>query len=1232
MRYRMVLNHMKKIFLSLLSAAALFSVTKAQAPLSLPFNVIDTNYTGAEFRVPSNFKSKLLFSGNVNYVHNLKTGDSALSKQNHDYLYYLPINGSSSHGYIVVNHEITNAKNAILGDGGGMTVFEVKKDSKGDWGVVGKFKNVDFSKVGGTNVNCGGAHTPWGTALTAEEYPQGSNAGLFANGNGIQDTADWTIPAGNGMYSGSTIKKFENYGWMVEIDLASATGLRKLYSMGRFSHEGGWCMPDGKTVYLTDDFTPGVLFKFVANKANDYREGQLYAYKQGANGVGGSWITLPMDLNSLINIREVAISMGATTFIRLEWVLERNNKLYITETGIDNTGSVLKTAMNNGGGIANHHWTLTHNGDTTFTDYYGRVLELDLKTLTCRPYINGGTHSSGKWNFSNPDGLSVVKQNGKEYLVINEDLNGLSQNRMPAGATATVCEIYYVDLSIKNPSLNDLKLFGAGSKGAETTGGYFTPDGSTYFVNNQHPSGSNAAPWNNSGTIAITGFTIPQGNVIAQQHSVTPPLVKINNQIFNNSEAFGIVSSDDYLPSNPEFKFGGSADGMGILKNPDDKTYTMVVNHEDNFSVSRIVLDENLKPMSGEYLLNSNAGMWRLCSGTLATPAIHGFGPTFLTCGESGAESMTHAVPVFGQIYSDSISAVPNLTGFGRFSAENAVPLPKTTYSDKTVVIIGDDDSGPNGGQVAMYVGNRGDLKGGKLYILRRKDQNQIENQILANGTSYDVEFIEVPNHINLTGSQIDAYSNATIKCVRFGRVEDIDYRKGNAAAGREIYFNVTGQGGSTERTKWGRVYKLVLDANNPLVGKLECILDGDLTNANNPAISFMNPDNIVVTEDYLYTQEDPNGYPTTPTAEEPEAFMANKRHDARIYQYDLSTKALVVYAELDHRRSEVDSVKYNTNGNGLYSRSSFGSWEYGAMEDVSSLTGLNDAFLVCIQPHTWRGVEYRGVDGGTIRPNENQASQIVLLTNVPRIKAVAPQVNGANICSGEITKLTATGGSTFWETNGTSYRWYTAAQGGNAIFTGKVYNFAGINTTTLYVASIVNGKESATRTAVTVNVEQQPAKPVITRNGRVLTSSNDNGNQWYRNGKVIPGANGKTYTANEDGYYYVISSSSRGCQSTPSDELFLLTSSVEEIIADKVNVFPNPNDGSFVINFNVNQTSDVKITIVNMLGQIVYQEELQAFTGEFKEKVKLNNQAAGTYIVNVVAGDKVMNAKVQIQ
>jgi hypothetical protein len=459
-----------------------------------------------------------------------------------------------------------------------------------------------------------------------------------------------------------------------------------------------------------------------------------------------------------------------------------------------------------------------------------------------------------------------------------------------------------------------------------------------------------------------------------QNYSSTPALIKSLSG-FESLQVYSLIGSDDKLIGSPGFTFGGSADGLGFLKYSNG--YSIVVNHEDNFAVSRIQLDQSFRPVSGEYILNSDGGKWRLCSGTLATPEEHGFGPMYLTCGESNPESRTHALSPFASASQASMSR--ELPGLGRWNAENAVPLPKTAYTGKTVVLIGDDDSGAAGGQVAMYVSDLvGDLANGNLYVLRKKNATSAadarENSVVL-GTVYDVEFAQIANHTTLTGAEINTAS-ANLFSYAFNRVEDIDYRKDGV--GREIYFNVTGANSNVaDRTKYGRVYKLVLNPTNPLEGTLEVILDGDLRGATDKAREFQNPDNIIVTQNFAYIQEDPNsGY-------------NDQTHDSYIYQYNLTTKELKKVLELDHRRTATDADKFNAvPGSGypqpVAGRSGYGAWEYGAMVDISSQIGVPQTYLLCIQPHSWRGTAYRGVDGGTIRVNEDQASQIVIIKGLP--------------------------------------------------------------------------------------------------------------------------------------------------------------------------------------------------------------------------------------------------------
>ena len=453
----------------------------------------------------------------------------------------------------------------------------------------------------------------------------------------------------------------------------------------------------------------------------------------------------------------------------------------------------------------------------------------------------------------------------------------------------------------------------------------------------------------------------PSTFVELKTHSKTPAMIKKLSG-FESIEVFPLISTEDDLEASPSFVFGGSADGAGFFKTSDGG-FGLVTNHEDNFAVSRVMFDKTLKPISGEYILNSNGAPYRLCSATLATPEEHGFGPVFLTCGEGfGGESKVHVIDPNGPASqaSDPSRQKPAL---GTWSGENALPLPKTAYASKTVIMITDDDTTPTGGQVVMYIANTvGDLDNGNLYVMRRVDQNILETA-LVESTPVDVEFVQIANQKTLTFAQTNAEA-AKLKAIAFGRVEDIDYRKDGV--GRELYFNVCGQSipANQDRTKYGRVYKLVLDANDPLKGKLELILDGD-KKTDGKAKEFQNPDNILVTANYAYIQEDPNTY-------------GDEQHDSYIYQYNLATKELKKVFEADHFRGTALQATYK-------STDKKGDWEYGALLDVSDAVGINDVFILAIQPHTWRYEEFKGVDGGSGRLNEDQGSQIVVIKGLPR-------------------------------------------------------------------------------------------------------------------------------------------------------------------------------------------------------------------------------------------------------
>lgn len=461
------------------------------------FTPIEENFTTDSLLLPDGFRYDVVFS---EFHSKVTRADGQIfpAKKDLDMVTYIPIDNSSSHGYLYVSHE-TKYSNDNLGDGGGATIIEVKLEN-GEWKNIGTNRHVDFSSVGGTIRNCGGSLAPNGNILTCEEVWSKNTNHIYRKGKGYRDTT-WFLGR----------PRWQNFGFIVEVNPITGKVVKKHYNLGKFLHEDVHATADGKTLYMTDDMNKAVFFKFEAAVPNDYSKGELYAYQQSEDGESGKWLKLPNDSNTYYNTRQVAIEQGATLFLNHEWLVESNGKLYISESGDDDRNFDWKDEINDGGQPAFHH---KHKVDKTTGKLdvpYGAILEFDMTTNKMKVLIEGGYFADSTGNFSNPDANSLLEYDNNRFLVINEDLHALDKGRVDESnrkKNLFYNEVFFLDLNNPNISNDSLKRFAIGPKGSETSGGSFTPDGKTYFLNIMHPKNTNRPPFNKSITVAIQGFKL----------------------------------------------------------------------------------------------------------------------------------------------------------------------------------------------------------------------------------------------------------------------------------------------------------------------------------------------------------------------------------------------------------------------------------------------------------------------------------------------------------------------------------------------------------------------------------------------------------------------------------------------------------------------------------------------------------------------------------------------------
>jgi uncharacterized protein len=377
--------------------------------------------------------------------------------------------GSNGGSVLVTNHENSGSEPYPVPEVEGITY---------DPGAIGGTSTIvvdasgnrldQYTSLAGTNNNCAGGVTPWGTWLTCEETER--RAGQGAN----------TL----------------NHGYVFEVEpLSRAANVGKspvpLKFLGRFSHEAVAVDPGTSQIYLTEDAAgpSGLYYRWTPPASFVPGKNALRELAKAPGGSTAGRLQAMSCNRSSQHINDLSEATGVGTRYKVEWVDVPDRdastvsvRNQFTDDQITRSRKLEGQWWADGGPFFVSSFARTRDGSVNSHD--GQVWFYDPKseTVTLKTVFGvSAAPAADDGNFDGPDNITVSPHGG---LILAEDGDG-SQHLVGVTSQGKA-------YPLARNEFND----------SEFCGPAFSADGSILFVNIQSPGFTLAitGPWDDPPT------------------------------------------------------------------------------------------------------------------------------------------------------------------------------------------------------------------------------------------------------------------------------------------------------------------------------------------------------------------------------------------------------------------------------------------------------------------------------------------------------------------------------------------------------------------------------------------------------------------------------------------------------------------------------------------------------------------------------------------------------------
>jgi len=122
------------------------------------------------------------------------------------------------------------------------------------------------------------------------------------------------------------------------------------------------------------------------------------------------------------------------------------------------------------------------------------------------------------------------------------------------------------------------------------------------------------------------------------------------------------------------------------------------------------------------------------------------------------------------------------------------------------------------------------------------------------------------------------------------------------------------------------------------------------------------------------------------------------------------------------------------------------------------------------------------------------------------------------------------------------------------------------------------------------------------------------------------------TFNVTAVGCYSVTVTDINTCSA--ADTICIALSSYIDNLSDKnfnISIYPNPNKGTFHLNFCVEKPENIIIQVINDLGQNVYKQEHKKFKGNYNKEIDISSLKNGIYMLNIIVGENTYTRNISV-